>query len=247
MTPRVFITGIGLATPVGHGARECWSNLLAGRSGIRLLTRFDTRSFPVRIGGEVRGEASREWLGLFPEAGAERDRKIELGLDAASQAIGDADLPEGALATATLHVGVSLETFLLEEAVSAAPSSDLAGMLSLHFAQHPGACQLQIPLDRLASLLGAHYGFSGGRWTNCSACAAGAQAIGEAFRLLRDRRADVALAGAADSILHPLGLGGFSLLRILSTENDRPDHACRPFDATRQGTVLAEGAAFLVL
>jgi 3-oxoacyl-[acyl-carrier-protein] synthase II len=102
-------------------------------------------------------------------------------------------------------------------------------------------------LDRLTQILGDHYGLNHGRYTNCSACAAGAQVIGEAFRRIRDGTAAVTLAGATDSTLNPLALGGFSLLQILSTENDRPEKACRPFDATRQGTVLAEGAAFVVM
>jgi 3-oxoacyl-[acyl-carrier-protein] synthase II len=107
--------------------------------------------------------------------------------------------------------------------------------------------RLQTPLDRLTQILGDHYGLNCGRYTNCSACAAGAQVVGEAFRRIRDGTAAVALAGATDSTLNPLALGGFSLLQILSTENDQPEKACRPFDATRQGTVLAEGAAFVVM
>jgi 3-oxoacyl-[acyl-carrier-protein] synthase II len=110
-----------------------------------------------------------------------------------------------------------------------------------------GGPRLQTPLDRLAQLLGERYGIFGSRVTNCSACAAGAQAIGQGFRELRSGMAAVAVAGAADSMLNPLGLGGFSLLRVLSAENDRPGEACRPFDATRQGTALGEGAAFVVL
>jgi 3-oxoacyl-[acyl-carrier-protein] synthase II len=111
----------------------------------------------------------------------------------------------------------------------------------------PNQPRLQTPLDRLAEILGKRYGFSGGRYTNCSACAAGTQAIGEAFRRVRDGAADVAVAGASDSVLNPLAMGGFSLLQILSTENDAPQRACRPFDATRHGTVLGEGAAFVVM
>ncbi len=106
---------------------------------------------------------------------------------------------------------------------------------------------LQTPLDRTATLLGARYGFLAGRFTNCSACAAGTQVLGETWQMLCEGQAVVALAGATDSMLNPLGLGGFSLLRVLSDENDRPQQACRPFDATRQGTVLGEGAACLIL
>jgi len=106
---------------------------------------------------------------------------------------------------------------------------------------------LQTPLDRLTEVLGDHYGIWGARHTNCSACAAGAQVIGEAMRLLRHGAHEVALVGASDSMLNPLGLGGFGLLGALSKGDGRPEEACRPFDANRQGTVLGEGAAFLVL
>jgi 3-oxoacyl-[acyl-carrier-protein] synthase II len=106
---------------------------------------------------------------------------------------------------------------------------------------------MQTPLDFTCRILGERFGFLGGRFTNCSACAAGAQAIGEAWHLLREGAASVALAGAADSMINPLGVGGFSLLKVLSEENETPQKACRPFDATRQGTVLGEGSAMLVL
>lgn len=106
---------------------------------------------------------------------------------------------------------------------------------------------LQTPLDCTGSILGDRYGFSAGKYTNCSACAAGAQVIGEAWQTLREGQTKVALAGATDSMLNPLGLGGFSLLRVLSDENDQPQRACRPFDASRKGTVLGEGAAFVVM
>jgi len=146
-----------------------------------------------------------------------------------------------------LFVGVSLEAFYLQHLASPEPSGGF--VRSLIPQSSPASCvnRLQTPLDRLAQLLGGKFGLLGGHYTNCSACAAGAQVIGEAFRRLRDGSADLALAGATDSVLNPLGLGGFSLLHSLSEENDCPAQACRPFDATRQGTVLSEGAAFVVM
>jgi 3-oxoacyl-[acyl-carrier-protein] synthase II len=247
MSHRVVITGVGLLTPLGRGVDEFWPNLLAGQSGIGPITLFDARSLPVRIGGEVKGfDAARVRRG-FPGVAAEKDRKIWLGLDAAVQAVADSSLPDTAFARAPLYVGVSLETFHLEDVAAVAHATDLTAALAAHLRSQGAGLQLQTPLDRVAAQLSARYGLRGGRYINCSACAAGAQAIGEAFRRLRDGGGEVALAGATDSILNPLGLGGFSLLQILSAENDRPTQACRPFDATRQGTVLAEGAAFLVL
>jgi len=106
---------------------------------------------------------------------------------------------------------------------------------------------LQTPLDYASRVLGDRYGLLAGRYTNCSACAAGAQAIGEAWQMLREGLAEIALAGATDSMINPLGVGGFSLLRVLSNENEKPQRACRPFDAFRKGTVLGEGASFAVL
>jgi 3-oxoacyl-[acyl-carrier-protein] synthase II len=285
MSHRVVITGMGVCTRAGRTLDEFWASLLAGRSGIGPITRFDAGSLPVRIGGEVAGFDERELAEAFTKAAGERDRKIWLGLDAARRAIADASCAEennehrtsniehqsaqeprqpfgvqrsmfdvrcsrkfmGSLQDAQLFIGVSLETFFLETVtpIIAAPNpaAALAGWATLPSPQ----LTAQTPLDRTTQILGDHYGFGRGRYTNCSACAAGAQAIGEAFRRLRDGDAEVALAGATDSVLNPLALGGFSLLRILSTENEAPEKACRPFDATRQGTVLGEGAAFLVL
>jgi 3-oxoacyl-[acyl-carrier-protein] synthase II len=241
MKRRVVISGLGLCTPVGRGVDSFWRSLLSGQSGIGPVTLFDAGSLPVRIAGEGKGLAIAPLEAAFPEAKGERDRKIWLGLDAASQALADAGLHPEQLAEAPLFVGLSLETFFLD---ALTPPAALVAFLST---QSQSPRPLQTPLDRLAEILGDRYGMHRGRYTNCSACAAGTQVIGEAFRRLRDGSADIALAGAADSVLNPLGLGGFCLLQLLSTENDQPERACRPFELTRQGTVLAEGAAFLVL
>jgi 3-oxoacyl-[acyl-carrier-protein] synthase II len=244
---RVLVTGLGIASPVGTGCETFWRNLTAGKSGIGPVTLFDVSAFPVRIGGQVRDFDARKVTEIFPEAGAERDRKVLLGLAAAQEAIADARLNAGHLRPGTLHVGVSLEVFFLEDLTPMAGAGDLAVAVAEGILASKARPPLQTPLDRLTETVGDHHGLWGGRWTNCSACAAGAQAVGEAFRLLRDGLREVAVAGAADSMLNPLGLGGFSLLGVLSKENERPMDACRPFDATRQGTVLGEGAAFLVL
>lgn len=234
---RVAVTGIGVMSPLGCGSRAFREGLAAGRSGIGPITLFDVSTFPVRIGGQV------PWAPPADGGPAPRDRKVGLGLAAAAEALGDAGLDAAALEDAVLHVGVSLEVFAIED-FEAGP--DLEAALAEWLARRDGR-ELRTPLDRLAETLGGRHGFLGGRHTNASACAAGAQAIGEAFLQVREGRARSALAGAADSMLHPLGLGGFGLLGVLSAENDRPGSACRPFDRTRTGTVLGEGAAFLVL
>jgi 3-oxoacyl-[acyl-carrier-protein] synthase II len=247
MKHRVVITGMGLCTQLGRSVDEFWRNLLAGHSGISRISLFDTRSLPVRIGGEVKNFRPDELLGEFPEAKNEKDRKIWLGLDAAASALADSRLPRDDFQHTPLFVGVSLETFFLEDVTHIAHAPDAVRNFVRQILDLGPQRRLQTPLDRLTQILGDHFGLNHGRYTNCSACAAGAQVIGEAFRRLRDGTAAVALSGAIDSTLNPLALGGFSLLQILSTENDRPEKACRPFDATRQGTVLAEGAAFVVM
>jgi len=247
MKHRVVITGQGLCTSLGRSVDEFWRNLLAGHSGISRISLFDTSSLPVRIGGEVRNFQPGESSEKFSQAENEKDRKIWLGLDAAAGAITDSQLPGDTLQNASLFVGVSLETFFLEDVTHIAHAPNASRDFARQILDQEPRRPLQTPLDRLTQILGDHYGLSRGRFTNCSACAAGAQVIGEAFRRLRDGTCAVALAGATDSTLNPLALGGFSLLQILSTENDQPEKACRPFDVTRQGTVLAEGAAFVVM
>jgi 3-oxoacyl-[acyl-carrier-protein] synthase II len=243
---RVVITGIGVVAPVGIGRDAFWANLIAGRSGIGPITLFDAATFSVRIGGEVRNLNAGGIVARFPEAAALRDRKVLLALTAAEEAIADAGLHDDVLRRAALHIGVGLETICLEDLTPYGKTSDLDRAMMDDLALGNGRW-LQTPLDQTATILGNRYGLLAGRFSNCSACAAGTQVVGEAWRMLRRGDADVALAGAADSMLNPLGLGGFSLLRVLSTENDSPQTACRPFDLTRQGTVLGEGAAFLVL
>jgi 3-oxoacyl-[acyl-carrier-protein] synthase II len=244
---RVVVTGLGVVSPVGSGPAAFWRNLTAGRSGVRPITLFDVQTFPVRIGGQVRNLDCAALAERFRAAAGERDRKIWLGLAAAEQALTDARLTSADRATASVHVGVGLEVFFLEDITVAPPAETRGDELVQRVLANPTAQPLQTPLDRLAHLIGDHFGLDDGRYTNCSACAAGAQAIGAAFRQIQTSQAEIALAGGADSMLNPLGLGGFSLLRVLSAENDRPTAACRPFDATREGTVLGEGAAFLVL
>jgi len=244
---RVVVTGVGVVTPVGTGRDAFWGALVAGRSGIGPVTLFDVSSLPVRIGGQVQALDLPGLADRFPAARGERDRKVWLGLAAAEQAIAHAAVPDDALRHATLHVGIGLEAFFFQDVTPVADAPHMGDALARRVLGGDTACLLQTSVDTLGELVGERYGIRGERWTNCSACAAGAQAIGEAFHRLQDGDGRVAVVGASDSMLNPLGLGGFSLLRVLSDENDVPQRACRPFDATRQGTVLSEGSAFLVL
>ena len=244
---RVVVTGVGIVSPLGSEREAFWSNLVAGHSGIGPITLFDASAFPVRFGGEVKEWDADLVVRRFPAAAHTRDRKLLLGLAAAEQAIADAAMAKSALQDGLLCMGVGLESLRLEDLTAHARAGNLSQALAHSIRTHYDGPVLQTPLDRTAALLGERYGFEAGRYTNCSACAAGTQVLGEAWQMLCEGQAEVALAGATDSMLNPLGLGGFSLLRVLSDENDRPQQACRPFDATRQGTVLGEGAACLVL
>ncbi len=244
---RVVVTGLGVVSPIGSGLRAFWSSLTGGRSGVRRITLFDASTFPVRIGAEVKDLDLSGVAEAFPAAAHARDRKVLLGLQAASEAISLAALSDDDLRDAMLVLGAGLETLCLQDLTLHAGASGTGDVLAKAVLADRNGPPLQTPLDRTAEILGERFGLLGGRRTNCSACAAGAQAIGEAWQLLREGQSNVALAGATDSMINPLGLGGFSLLRVLSSEHDEPERACRPFDATRQGTVLGEGSAFLVL
>lgn len=241
---RVVITGLGVVCPIGKSKEEFWSNLTSGRSGIGPVTLFDASAFPVRIAGEVKHLDLNSIENTFPESAGIRDRKVLLALSAAEQALTDSMLDEEDLKDALLHCGVGLEVFELDYLTH---SISTGKRNSLSFSRINCDGLWQTPLDCTAGLIGRKWGFKAGRITNCSACAAGAQVIGEAWQMLCESRAQIALAGATDSMLNPLGLGGFALLKVLSDENDRPAQACRPFDASRKGTVLGEGAAFVVL
>jgi 3-oxoacyl-[acyl-carrier-protein] synthase II len=244
---RVVITGVGIISPIGCGRDQFWTNITSGLSGIGEITLFDASSFPVHIGGEVKNFDTESVISEFPESENIRDRKIFLALAAAKEALTDAHLTKTSLKQALLHIGIGLEVFWLGDLTPYAHSSDVGQSLATSLVSRMEDRLLQTPLDCTGSILGDCYGFSAGKYTNCSACAAGAQVIGEAWQTLCEGQTKVALAGATDSMLNPLGLGGFSLLRVLSDENDQPQRACRPFDASRKGTVLGEGAAFVVM
>ena len=237
--------------PRGHRAR----GLLAGSTSRAArasapITHFDASAFPVRIGGEVKGFDPMPVVAAVSQT--RRQPRPQGAARPGRRRGGDrrCEPCRPICATRSLCVGVGLETHLPGGPDRRSPAAGLTSAWSHRSGsrsrQHRRPL-LQTPLDRTTRLLGDRYGFPAGRYTNCSACAAGAQVVGEAWQMLRRDKPSVALAGATDSMLNPLGLGGFSLLRVLSAENDRPQRACRPFDATRQGTVLGEGAAFLVL
>ncbi|SRR5579871_2072283 len=254
MRRRVAITGIGLVTPLGNSTADSWRALLEGRSGIAPITSFDPSGYPVQIAAEVRNfqpalDGSRRKLLKFAS------RHVQFALAAAQQAIEDAGVrpdPRSASRWACVAgsgmMGVAFEE-LAQIQRRLAPHGDFRGELMFKPggpAPDPvayGRNQANAGIALLVQCFGIK-GYAGAIHT---ACASGGQAVGLALRLIRRGSADFALAGGFDSMINPIGLASFCLLGALSTDNDAPAQASRPFDLTRNGFVLGEGAGFMVL
>lgn len=237
---RVAITGFGVVSPLGNGRDAFWRGLADGRSGISRITHFDCATFAVQLAGEVKEPLE------FPEVVAQiarRDPKVGFAFAACAEALEQAGIERLSL-SALLHLGVSLEIFHLEDVT---PGGRIDFAETARRCLSGDAPPLQSPLDTAAEVIQQHFGRVARALTNVSACAASAQAIGQGFREIRAGRCELAVCGGFDSMVNPLGVGGFQLLGALTTENERGAHACRPFDASRSGTVLGEGAAVLVL
>jgi beta-ketoacyl-acyl-carrier-protein synthase II len=250
---RVAITGLGLVTPVGNNVPTSWSALLAGRSGAAPITLFDARGFSTRIAAEVKG---------FDERAIEADRKLlkfanrshRFALAAAEQAIRDAGIAPTAetgerwgCAVGTGMMGVDFDDLAGIHRHSAASGElDAARLLDDPVIANPLTfCRSQSTSG--VSLLTRRFGIRGYATSVHTACASGGQAIGTALKAIRRGAVDRALAGGFDSMVSPVGLAGFCLLSAVSADNDDPQRASRPFDATRNGFVLGEGAGFIVL
>lgn len=251
---RVAITGIGMVTPVGNTTAATWENLRAGRSGVDVIQYFDASGFPVRIGAEVKDFALSAALAQSKLAKF-ASRSHRFALAAAEEAFTDAGIrpqPDNARRWG-LSVGAGMMSMSYEE-LSAVHTvvADAAGavqtdrFLDPRFPADPVAfCRTQTNAG--LSLLTQHFGVHGYATAVHTACASGGQALGTALKVLRRGVVDCMLAGGFDSMLNPIGLSSFCLLGALSTDNDTPARASRPFDATRNGFVLGEGAGFLVL
>ena len=250
---RVAITGLGLVTPVGNDVQATWAALLVGRSGGAAISLFDASGFPVRIAAEVKG---------FDAAAALDDRKLlkfanrshRFALAAAEQAFADAGIrPTAATAerwgcaVGTGMMGVDFAELVAVHGHSAASGAlDATQLLSDASANNPLVfCRSQSTTG--LSLLTRRHDIRGYATSVHTACASGGQAVGTALKLIRRGAVDCALAGGFDSMISPVGIAGFCLLSALSADNETPERASRPFDATRNGFLLGEGAGFLVL
>ena len=237
---RVVITGIGAITPVGFGAAGLWAGICAEKSAIQAITRFDASGLACRIAGEVRGFEPSDFLD--GKALKRLDRCSMFAVAASKQAVGDAELclekekPERVgvcIGSALGGAGWAEEqhrNFLAEGARGVNPA------LALQMFVGAGSCNVAIEL-----------GLEGYSSSNADSCASGTIAIGNAANAIRRGEADVMLAGGAEAPLSPLCFGAFTFIKAMSTRNAEPERACRPFDKERDGFVMGEGAAVLVL
>jgi len=255
MRRRVVVTGIGCVTPMGVDVKTIWRRLLAGESGVGYTTLFDASNFPTQISAEVRNWDLSE-VGEDPADWKYQGRHTHFAVGAAKKAMADSGLDLNKIDPTRFGVytgsGEGQQDFdrftqMMMAGLNGGDALDLAkftkkGLETLHpvaeLEQEPN-----MPAGHLASLFNAQ-----GPNVNClTACAASSQAVGEAVELIRRGEADVMLAGGTHTMIHPFGVTGFNLLTALSTRNDEPARASRPFDRDRDGFVLGEGAGMVIL
>lgn len=237
---RVVVSGLGAVSPLGTGVEKNWEAIVAGRSGVGRITRFACDDFPTRIAGQVPDFSPEDFI-------EKKDRKkmdifIQYAVAAATMAMQDAGLPidESNATRVGCIVGVGMGGLdTIEEAHLSYLDTRLK-RLSPFF----------IPklISNLApAQISMRFGARGINYAPTSACASGAHGVGEAFRLIRDGYLDAAICGGSEAAVTPLGVGGFAIMRALSTRNDEPERASRPFEKNRDGFVMGEGAAILIL
>ncbi|MCU0775231.1 MAG: beta-ketoacyl-ACP synthase II [Ideonella sp.] len=241
---RVVVTGLGLISPLGNSVGEAWPRLLAGESGIDTITKFDASGFACRFAGEVRGFRVEDYIPA--KEARHMDTFIHFGLAAAIQAVRDAGLPTGAdLDEAAAErigcmVGSGIGGLPMIEQTHAELTARGPRRISPFFV--PASI-----INMISGHLSIQFGFQGPNLAIVTACTTGLHCIGEAGRLIEYGDADVMVAGGAESTVSPLGIGGFAAARALSTRNDDPKRASRPWDKDRDGFVLGEGAGVMVL
>ena len=238
---RVVITGLGIVSPVGNTVEEAWQNILAGRSGIAHVTKFDASTFSAQIAGEVKNFDITDYISA--KDARRMDTFIHFGLAAGIQAVRDA--------------GLDQENSVDLERVGVAIGSGIGGLPLIEETKEEylaGGIRKVSPffvpgsiINMISGNLSIIYGFKGPNIAHVSACTTGTHSIGEASRMIEYGDADVMIAGGAESTVSPLGMGGFCAARALSTRNDDPTTASRPWDKDRDGFVLGEGAGVMVL
>ncbi|HEV2280442.1 MAG TPA: beta-ketoacyl-ACP synthase II [Acidobacteriaceae bacterium] len=240
MQRRVVVTGLGLVCGVGHTAPEVWNNLLAGKSGMATITHFDTTGFPVTFAAEVKNFDPLQFVDK--KESRKMARFIHLALAATEEAMRSSGLkitPENA-ENVGVFIGSGIGGF---DVIEREHSNYLQGgprKISPFFI--PAAI-----VNLAAGQVSIRYGAKGPNEATATACTTSAHSIGDAYRIIERGDADVMIAGGAEASITPMGIGGFAAMRALSTRNDDPEHACRPFDRDRDGFVVGEGAGILIL
>ncbi len=237
---RVVITGLGIISPVGNSVEEAWQNILAGRSGIDRITRFDTSTFPVQIAGEVRNFDIGQYLS--PKEARRMDTFIHYGMAAGIQAIKDAGLEAHPANAERIGVAIGSGIGGLPLIENTCDDFIAGGVRKISPFFVPGSI-----INMISGNLSIMYGYKGPNVSLVSACSTGTHSIGDAGRLIEYGDADIMVAGGAEGCVSKLGLGGFCAARALSTRNDDPKTASRPWDTDRDGFVLGEGAGVVVL
>ncbi|HMV53974.1 MAG TPA: beta-ketoacyl-ACP synthase II [Rhodocyclaceae bacterium] len=237
---RVVVTGMGIISPVGNTVAQAWSNISNGRSGIGRISRFDAQTFPTQIAGEVKDFDLAAYLS--PKEARRYDTFIHYGLAAAIDALKDAGIDKQPANAERIGVCIG---------------SGIGGLPLIedtHLAYREGGVRKITPffvpgsiINMISGILSINFGFKGPNFATVSACATSNHAFGEAQRLIEYGDADVMIAGGAEATVSPLGVGGFCAAKAMSTRNDDPTAASRPWDVGRDGFVLGEGAGVMVL
>ncbi|HEY8848689.1 MAG TPA: beta-ketoacyl-ACP synthase II [Thermoanaerobaculia bacterium] len=237
---RVVVTGIGMISPLGVGNEPTWQGLLAGRSGIDRITKFDTTNYACKIAGEVRGFAPEDWM--EKKEVKKSDTFIHFAVAAARIAVDDAKLDtaaeDGDRFGVIIGSGIGglplieeMHSKLLERGPSRISPFFIPGLI----------------VNLASGQISIRFGCRGPSSAPATACATGAHAIGDAYKIIQREDADLMFAGGSEAVITPLAVGGFSAMRALSTRNDDPQHASRPWDLNRDGFVMGEGAGVLLL
>lgn len=246
---RVVITGLGVVSPNGIGKDMFWQACIAGKSGIRRITRFDAQNLPVQIAGEVANFEPEQW-GLTPDEIQQMDRGTQFGLAAANQALQDAGLVDVLSEKERTGMGVYIGSAMssAEEGEKLWVKLTGAGKHAPDLATIENISSSQFMTHAPAASIAAHYHLHGPCMVIATGCSAGADAIGEAFWQIQEGWADRMLAGGTDAAISPMSLDVFCVMGALSTVyNERPEHASRPYDHKRDGFVMAEGAGLVLL
>jgi 3-oxoacyl-[acyl-carrier-protein] synthase II len=239
---RVAVTGVGLISPLGIGNAENWTALVEGRSGIGPITRFDASAFSSRIAGEVKGFEPARYI--EKKEIKKMDFFIHYAMAAAQFAMEDSGLPV---------------TDANRTRIAVVVGSGIGGLPVIEdtmrrFVESKGSPRVISPffitaliVNEAAGNISIKYGLQGPNLATVTACTTGAHAVGEAYRMIQHGQADAAIAGGTESVITPLAVGGFAVMRALSSRNDEPQRASRPWDRDRDGFIISEGAGLLIL